>query len=152
MVSENGSCYFKNKYTFSLINTAKENISIVRFRNISDLYKAVIPRTMSIERSQALLYTLLTRPTWSETVLKWLLCYLFGAVWCWEHQHAVNWRLLRLLYIYHSHFENGKFLHTVDKCTKKQVSVLHINWRAFTWRWGTPDGWGNMWQVTPPIM
>ena len=20
----------------------------------------------------------------------------------------------------------------------------------FTWRWGTPDRWGNMWQVTPP--
>ena len=34
---------------------------------------------------------------------------------------------LRLLYIYHSHFENGKVLHTVDRSTKKQVSVLHIN-------------------------
>ena len=22
----------------------------------------------------------------------------------------------------------------------------------FTWRWGTPNRWGNMWRVTPPIM
>ena len=28
---------------------------------------------------------------------------------------------------------------------------LYIKY-LFTWRWGTPDMWGNMQRVTPPIM
>ena len=38
--------------------------------------------------------------------------------------------------------------------TKKRDAraKLLICWSKglFTWRWGTPDRWGNMWRVTPP--
>ena len=58
------------------------------------------------------------------------------------------------------------FLHTHKKKTSKKIIKKNTqNWvlykakssrsefeGLFTWRWGTPGRWGNMWWVTPPNM
>ena len=40
----------------------------------------------------------------------------------------------------------------VRKWRRDMTVLTHTLKDLFTWRWGTPDRWGKMWRLTPPVM
>ena len=46
--------------------------------------------------------------------------------------------------------KNAEFWQTRNNRKLPKLKLSQNAMGLFTWRWGTPGRWGNMWQVTPP--